>query len=114
MIGLFGNPGNDRSLTVGLSQVLFPIVALLGVSGVVVGILNTYDHFSVPALSPVLWNIAIIAGLAIGVPQAHSRPTQSSTSTRCSIPGRDGVIQVLLPLPWLRGPPSAGRSACGS
>src|ERR1700730_16238239 len=71
VIGLFGNPGNDRSLAVGLSQVLFPVVALLGVSGVVVGILNTYDHFTVPALSPVVWNIAIIAGLAIGVPQAH-------------------------------------------
>ena len=42
-----------------LSQVLFPIVALLGVSGIVVGILNSYDHFTVPALSPVFWNVAI-------------------------------------------------------
>ncbi len=72
VIGLFGNPGNHRSLAVGLSQVLFPIVALLGVSGIVVGILNTYDHFTVPALSPVVWNVAIIVGLVIGVPQART------------------------------------------
>src|ERR1700730_14151825 len=72
IIGVFGNPGNDRSLTVGLARVLFPIVALLGVSGIVVGILNTYDHFTVPAPSPVFLNIPIIAGLAIGVPNAHA------------------------------------------
>ena len=67
---------------VGLSRVLFPIVALLGVSGIVVGILNSYDQFTVPALSPVFWNLAIIAGLVLGVPRATDRST-SSTSTRC-------------------------------
>ena len=72
VIGIFGNPGHDSALAVGLSRVLFPIVALLGVSGIVVGILNSYDHFTVPAISPVFWNLAIIAGLALGVPQAHT------------------------------------------
>jgi len=32
----FGDPGGDRALAVGLSRVLFPIVALLRVSGIVV------------------------------------------------------------------------------
>src|SRR5689334_14276956 len=71
VIAPFGNPGGDRQLAVTLSRILFPIVALLGVSGIIVGILNSYDHFSVPALTPVAWNLAIIAGLAIGVPHAH-------------------------------------------
>src|SRR5438067_2747848 len=57
-------------LAVNLSRILFPIVVLLGLSGIVVGILNSYEHFSVPALSPVLWNVAIIIGLVIGVPRA--------------------------------------------
>ena len=53
---------------------LFPVVVLLGVSGVVVGILNSYEQFTVPALSPVFWNVAIIAGLVFGVPQRrHDR-----------------------------------------
>ena len=66
------SPRTARTSLVGLSQVLFPIVALLGVSGIVVGILNSYEHFSVPALSPVFWNLAIIAGLVFGVPKAHT------------------------------------------
>src|SRR5581483_8325600 len=57
VIAPFGNPGGDRPLAVSLSRILFPIVALLGVSGIVVGILNSYDHFSVPALTPVAWNL---------------------------------------------------------
>ena len=63
LIRPFGDPGGDFDLAVGLSRVLFPIVVLLGLSGVIVGILNTYDHFTVPALTPVFWNLAIIAGL---------------------------------------------------
>ena len=39
------------ALTVGLSQVLFPIVVLLGLNGLVVGILNAYDHFTIPAIA---------------------------------------------------------------
>ncbi len=61
-------PGDqfDRNLvelTVGLSRVMFPIVVLLGINGLVVGILNAYGQFSVPALAPLLWNAVIIAAL---------------------------------------------------
>src|SRR5690349_14374288 len=101
VIGIFGNPGNDRPLAIGLSRVLFPIVVLLGVSGIVVGILNSYDHFTVPALSPVFWNLAIIIGLAIGVPQA-SGPSAKLYSYAGAILAAT-FIQVFLPLPWLRG-----------
>jgi putative peptidoglycan lipid II flippase len=50
-------------LATGLSQVLFPIVLLLGLNGLVVGILNAYDHFSIPAIAPLVWNVVIIAVL---------------------------------------------------
>lgn len=52
-------------LTVGLSQVLFPIVLLLGLNGLLVGILNAYDHFTIPAISPLVWNVVIIVFLVI-------------------------------------------------
>ena len=97
----FGNPGGDFDLAVGLARVLFPIVALLGVSGIVVGILNSYEHFSIPALTPVFWNLAIIAGLAIGVPQADSTSAKLYIYAISIVVGT--VIQVLLPFPWLRG-----------
>jgi putative peptidoglycan lipid II flippase len=50
-------------LTVGLSRVLFPVVVLLGLNGLLVGILNAYDHFTIPALSPLVWNLVIVACL---------------------------------------------------
>ena len=53
-------------LTSGLAQVLFPIVVLLGLNGLLQGILNAYDHFSVPAISPVVWNAVILVFLIGG------------------------------------------------
>src|SRR5947208_1947554 len=101
IIGLFGDPGGDRQLAIGLSRVLFPIVMLLGVSGIVVGILNSYERFSVPALSPVFWNVAIIVGLVIGVPRADTIDGKLYVYAVSIVIGT--VIQVLLPMPWLRG-----------
>ncbi len=101
VLGIFGEPGHDPSLTVGLSRLLFPIVALLGVSGIIVGILNSYDHFTVPALTPVFWNIAIIVGLVIGVPQADGVNAKLYVYAGSILVAT--VIQVFLPLPWLRG-----------
>ncbi len=81
IVELFGTPGGDFDLAVGLSRLLFPIVILLGLSGIIVGILNAYDQFTVPALTPVAWNLVIILGLVLGVPRPEAR-TASSTSTR--------------------------------
>jgi integral membrane protein MviN len=91
----------DFNLAVGLSRVLFPIVTLLGVSGIVVGILNSYEEFSIPALTPVFWNLAIIAGLVLGVPNAHTANAKLYVYATSILAGT--VIQVLLPMPWLRG-----------
>ena len=52
-------------LAVGLSQVLFPIVVLLGINGLLVGIVNSYHHFTIPALAPLVWNIVIIGALVL-------------------------------------------------
>jgi putative peptidoglycan lipid II flippase len=88
-------------LAVDLSRILFPIVVLLGLSGIVVGILNSYEHFTVPALSPVLWNVAIIVGLVIGVPRADGIDDELYVYAVSILVAT--VLQFLLPLPWLRG-----------
>lgn len=88
-------------LLIGLSQLLFPIVALLGVSGIVVGILNTYDEFSVPALTPIAWNLVIIAGLVFGVPHVDGAEHELYLYAGSILAGT--IVQVLLPIPWLRG-----------
>jgi putative peptidoglycan lipid II flippase len=52
-----------EDLTVGLTRVLFPVVLVLGLNGLLVGILNAYDHFTIPALSPLVWNVVILVCL---------------------------------------------------
>ena len=63
-------------LAAGLSRVLFPIVLVLGLTGIVTGILNSYDHFTVPALSPIAWNLVILLGLGLGVENSHAQSTR--------------------------------------
>jgi len=53
-------------LATGLSRVLFPIVILLGINGLLVGMLNAHDHFTIPAISPLVWNFVII-GCLVGL-----------------------------------------------
>jgi putative peptidoglycan lipid II flippase len=96
----FGDPGGDYDLAVGLSRVLFPIVVLLGLSGIVVGILNTYHHFALPALAPVAWNIVIIVGLLLGVPRIDDESAQLYLYAGVVLLGT--LVQLLLPIPWLR------------
>jgi len=86
-------------LAVTLSQILFPTVVLLGVFGVVVGVLNSYEHFTLPALTPVFWNLVIIAGLVLGVPRADSPETELYVYAGSIVVAT--LVQLLLPLPWL-------------
>jgi putative peptidoglycan lipid II flippase len=62
---------NVADLTVALSRILFPIIVLLGTTGMVVGILNSYDRFGALAIAPFFWNVVIVAvlvGLAPAFP----------------------------------------------
>jgi putative peptidoglycan lipid II flippase len=97
----FGYEGGEHDLVVGLSRVLFPIVVLLGLTGIVVGILNSYEHFTVPALTPVFWNLAIIVGLVVGVPRVDTDEAKLYVYAGAIVIAT--AIQLLLPLPWLRG-----------
>jgi putative peptidoglycan lipid II flippase len=90
-----------QDLAVTLSQILFPIVVLLGLFGVVVGILNSYEHFTIPALTPVFWNLAIIVGLVLGVPRADTADGELYVYAGSIVVAT--LIQLLLPLPWLFG-----------
>jgi putative peptidoglycan lipid II flippase len=57
-----------EDLTITLSQLLFPIILLLGITGVIVGILNSYDRFGAYAIAPLFWNLTIIAVLVALTP----------------------------------------------
>jgi putative peptidoglycan lipid II flippase len=68
---LFVHSGISVSLTAGLSRVLFPVVLLLSLTGLIVGILQAYDEFSIPAIAPAVWNLVIIVLLVVLRPRFH-------------------------------------------
>ena len=75
-------PGFDApttELTIRMTRVMLISPVLIGMGAVVTGILNSYQQFTVPAIAPLLYNVAIIGaaiflapimgveGLAVGV-----------------------------------------------
>jgi putative peptidoglycan lipid II flippase len=86
-------------LTVGLSRVLFPVVVILGLNGLVVGILNAYEHFTIPALSPLVWN-AVILFCLVGSQQVLTGDDQLYGYAIGILVGT--IVQFAMALPMLR------------
>lgn len=92
-------PHSLDQLLVGLSQVLFPIVILLALNGLLVGILNAYDHFAIPAISPIVWNVVII-GLLVALAPSFSHQDQIYAYAIGVVVGT--VVQLAMCVPVLR------------
>jgi putative peptidoglycan lipid II flippase len=97
-----GFQGEILDLTVTLSRVLFPILILLGVSGVVVGILNSYDRFGAFAISPLFWNLTIITVVVLLVPAFHGRDRIYAYAIGILV---GTLVQLLIPSFDLRNTP---------
>ncbi len=98
-------PGFEQpllDLTVSLSRVLFPILILLGVSGVVVGILNSYDRFGAFAIAPLFWNLTIILVLVVLEPLFHGRDRIYAYAIGILV---GTLVQLLIPTFDLRNTP---------
>ncbi len=81
MLGVFGAPLLVWALASGLRQSpegyaaavvmtrwMFPYIGFMSLVALSAGILNTWKHFAVPAVSPVLLNIAMIGAAWFGAP----------------------------------------------
>jgi putative peptidoglycan lipid II flippase len=97
-----GFKGELLDLTVTLSQVLFPILILLGISGVVVGILNSYDRFGAFAISPLFWNLTIIVVTVLLAPSFHGQNRIYAYAIGILV---GTLVQLLIPAWDLRNTP---------
>jgi putative peptidoglycan lipid II flippase len=97
-----GFEGEILDLTITLSQVLFPILIMLGVSGVVVGILNSYDRFGAFAISPLFWNLTIIAVVVLLAPAFHGQDRIYAYAIGILV---GTLVQLLIPTWDLRNTP---------
>ena len=103
-----GFEGELLDLTVTLSRLLFPILVLLGLTGMVVGVLNSYDRFGVFAISPFFWNVAIIVVLVAGAPLFPDGDEIYAYAIGVLV---GTVVQLLLPLADLHNTPFGIRRA---
>ena len=63
-----GFDANRQALTADLMRVMLITPVIFGVSGVIMGILNAQQHFLLPALAPILYNLGIVLGAVILAP----------------------------------------------
>nr|WP_275655700.1 murein biosynthesis integral membrane protein MurJ [Agaribacterium haliotis] len=83
-------------LTSDLLKITFPYLFLISMTGFAGGILNSYDRFAVPALTPIFLNVALIAAAALVSPHLE-RPVYALAWGVFVA----GVLQLSLQLPFL-------------
>ena len=89
--------GPDKfALAVFLNRVMFPYLALVGVTALFTAILNTQRHFAAPAAAPVLLNLAQV-GCALGLSWAFDPPILAMAVGVLV----GGALQLALQLPFL-------------
>ena len=68
LAGDYADVPGKLELAVQLTRILLPVLTLVAVAAAMMGMLNSLDRFFVPALSPAMYNVGIIAGGALLVP----------------------------------------------
>jgi putative peptidoglycan lipid II flippase len=101
---IVGALGAISALFIAIAPLLMPLLTdtagLDGLAnGLVVGILNAYDHFSVPALAPLVWNL-VIMGVLVATRPLFEGDAQLYAYAIGVVAGT--VVQLVMVLPVLR------------
>lgn len=97
----FGAVPGKLELTIYLTRIVFPFLTLVAVAAALMGMLNSLGHFFVPALSPAMFNVAIIVLSLTLIPLAPTLGLQPITIVAlATLVG--GVGQLAIQWPPLR------------
>src|SRR5512143_2499845 len=66
--GFASNPAQE-TLTVNLLRIMLPSAVIFGLSGLVMGILNSHKVFFIPALTPAMYRLGMIFGVLVLSPR---------------------------------------------
>jgi putative peptidoglycan lipid II flippase len=100
--GLAGQDPERFALVVSLTRWLFPFLGLVALSALASGVLNVFGRFTLPAFSPALFNMAMIAAPFSLLPLTGvlGLPPISALALGALL---GGALQLLVLLPALRG-----------
>ena len=90
------NPGKFAATTEML-RITFPYLLFISLTGLAGAVLNSYDRFAVPAFTPLLLNVTLIAAALIGAPLFEQPAYALAWGVLLA-----GVIQFIFQLPFLR------------
>jgi putative peptidoglycan lipid II flippase len=82
--------------TADMLRITFPYLLLISMTGVAGGVLNSYDRFAVPAFTPLLLNVTLIAAALIAAPLFDEPAFALAWGVFAA-----GVVQLLFQLPFL-------------
>ncbi|MBU2410283.1 MAG: murein biosynthesis integral membrane protein MurJ, partial [Gammaproteobacteria bacterium] len=99
--GLEKNPAGFDAAVV-MTRWMFPYIGFMSLVALAGGILNTWRRFAVPAASPVLLNIALIASIVLGAPWFR-RMGIEPIYAQCVGVMVGGMLQLAIQIPALRG-----------
>lgn len=87
--------------TIYLTRIVFPFLTLVAIAAVLMGMLNSLGHFFVPALSPAMFNVAVIVISLAFIPFAETLGIQRITIVAiATLVG--GIGQLVIQWPPLR------------
>lgn len=84
----------EQALTASLMRWMLITPVVFGLSGILMGILNSYHHFVLPAAAPVVYNAAIIAGAIF------LAPTMGVYGLAAGVIA-GAFLHLLIQVPWL-------------
>ncbi len=64
----FANDPGQEALTINLLRIMLPSAVIFGLSGLVMGILNSHQVFFIPALTPAMYRLGMIFGVLFLTP----------------------------------------------
>ena len=92
--GFSGGPAYDASVV--MTKIMFPYIGLISLVSLSAGVLNTYHRFAVPAFTPVLLNLALIASAIFLAPHLNQPIYALSIGVLLG-----GILQLAIQIPAL-------------
>ena len=83
-----------------MTRLMFPYIGCMSMVALASGVLNTWRRFAVPAFTPVLLNLSVIAAALLGVPLLKARGIEPVYALAIGVMV-GGVLQLGLQLPAL-------------
>ena len=97
----FAEVPGKLELTIHLTRIVFPFLTMVAVAAALMGMLNSLGYFFIPALSPAMYNVAIVVMSVALIPIAPSLGLQPITVVAiATLVG--GLGQLLIQWPALR------------